>query len=569
MSSAPGHTRGMPKGGRSILTTLLFTDIVGSTRLAEEMGDRRWRELLARHHRLIRSELKRHEGRELDTAGDGFFARFDTPASAIRCACAAGDAVRTLGIEVRAGVHIGECEILDGKVSGVNVHICARTMAEARGGQVLVTGGVRDMVKGAGFGFADRGMHELKGVEGEWHLFDVTSVDDSPRPPAAPDEEARARRDTIEPPPLVKRKWVRVAAMTTAIAVIIAGAAMVFARTVGRPPKAAVTGCEVAAGPPLNDHAFNQAVFDGLTDAATAWGVSVRDKVAESYSTDAWKKAIREVSNQHCSMIVTIGDQMGQVALPIAKDHPTQRFVVTDPLGNPSTLPNVLSVQFRPDQAAFEAGYLAAGMTKTGTVATFGAIPIKVVTPYMTGFAAGVLYYNRLNGTRVQLLGWNPKTQTGTFVSDDPTDFNVFGDTASARHITADFIAKGADIVMPVDGTVGNQGAGEGAQRATNVLLIGVDTDQHFSTPEFETLWLTSVLKNYRVMVRDAMGEIVHGDFKGGVLTATVGNDGVALAPFYHFSKLVPAALQSKLKEIKAGIANGSISVDPASYLES
>src|SRR6266540_555257 len=228
-SGAPGcdvpstrpHSGGMPKGGRSILTTLLFTDIVGSTRLAEEMGDRRWRELLARHHRLIRIELKRHEGRELDTAGDGFFARFDTPASAIRCACAASDAVRALGIEIRAGVHIGECEILDGKVSGVNVHIGARTMAEARGGQVLVTGGVRDMVKGAGFGFADSEMHELKGVEGEWHLFEVTSVDDSPRPPAAPEEEARARRDTIEPPPLVKRKGVRIAAMTMALAVVV------------------------------------------------------------------------------------------------------------------------------------------------------------------------------------------------------------------------------------------------------------------------------------------------------------------------------------------------------------
>jgi class 3 adenylate cyclase len=103
----------MPKVGRSILTTLLFTDIVGSTSVAQEMRDRRWRELLARHHRLIRSLLKRHQGRELDTAGDWFFARFDTPASAIRCACAASDAVRALGVEIRAGVHIGECEELE------------------------------------------------------------------------------------------------------------------------------------------------------------------------------------------------------------------------------------------------------------------------------------------------------------------------------------------------------------------------------------------------------------------------------------------------------------------------
>jgi len=266
-------------------------------------------------------------------------------------------------------------------------------------------------------------------------------------------------------------------------------------------------------------------------------------------------------------MIVTIGDQMGQVTIPIAREHATQRFVVTDPLGAPSTLPNVLSVVFRPDQAAFEAGYLAAGMTKTGTVATFGGIPISVVTAYMNGFAAGILYYNRLNGTHIQLLGWSPRTLTGTFVSDDKTDCGAFGDFESARNIAAGLIAKGADIVMPVDGSAGNQAAGAAAQRATRVVLIGVDTDQHFSTPEYEALWLTSVLKNYRVMVRDAIGEIVHGDFKGGVLTATVGNDGVGLAPFYEFAHRVPAALEGKLTQIKAGIANGSISVDPASYI--
>ncbi len=152
-------------------------------------------------------------------------------------------------------------------------------------------------------------------------------------------------------------------------------------------------------------------------------------------------------------------------------------------------------------------------------------------------------------------------------MSDDPTDFSVFDDVPSARRIAADLIAKGADIVMPVDGIVGNEGAGAAAQDSGDVLLIGVDTDQHFSTPEYVALWLTSVLKNYRVMVYDAMGQIVHGEFRGGVLTATVGNLGVGLAPFYQLASSVPPALTTRLKELQAGIANGSISVDPGSYI--
>src|SRR5207247_7472917 len=119
---------------------------------------------------------------ELDTAGDGVLARFDSPASAIRCASATIDEVRELGIEIRPGVHIGECEVLDGKVSGVNVPAAARRWPRPAPGQILVTGSVRDLVRGAGFGFTDRGTHELRGIDGHRHLFEVSSVDDVPRP---------------------------------------------------------------------------------------------------------------------------------------------------------------------------------------------------------------------------------------------------------------------------------------------------------------------------------------------------------------------------------------------------
>jgi pimeloyl-ACP methyl ester carboxylesterase/class 3 adenylate cyclase len=159
-----------------VLATVLFTDIVGSTAKLAELGDRRWRELLAEHHTRVRRQLARFRGRELDTAGDGFFAAFDGPARAIRCACAITDAVRDLGLEVRAGLHTGECEQLDGKVGGIAVHIGARVAAEARPGEVIVSRTVKDLVAGSGIDFQERGSAELKGVPGEWQLFAVSGT---------------------------------------------------------------------------------------------------------------------------------------------------------------------------------------------------------------------------------------------------------------------------------------------------------------------------------------------------------------------------------------------------------
>jgi class 3 adenylate cyclase len=158
----------------SVLATVLFTDLVGSTGKAVELGDRGWRELLEQHHARIRAQLSRFRGIELDTAGDGFFARFDGPARAIRCACAIRDAISELGLEVRAGLHTGECEVVDGKVAGVAVSIGARVAAQAATGEVLVSQTVKDLVAGSGIEFDDRGTHELKGIPGEWHLYSAS-----------------------------------------------------------------------------------------------------------------------------------------------------------------------------------------------------------------------------------------------------------------------------------------------------------------------------------------------------------------------------------------------------------
>jgi class 3 adenylate cyclase len=159
-----------------VLATVLFTDIVESTRHAADAGDRDWHSLLDAHDAVVRSQLARFRGREVNTTGDGFLAMFDGPQRAIRCAMAIRDAVQALGIEVRAGLHTGECEVRGDDIGGIAVHIGARVSALAGPNDVLVSSTLRDLVIGSGLEFADRGTHELKGVPGEWHLFAVAAV---------------------------------------------------------------------------------------------------------------------------------------------------------------------------------------------------------------------------------------------------------------------------------------------------------------------------------------------------------------------------------------------------------
>jgi class 3 adenylate cyclase len=236
--SMPGHPTRR-------LATVLFLDIVGSTALASELGDRRWRELLTRFRRLVRAQLKRHGGREQDTAGDGFFATFSHPAEAIRAAVAIAGAVNNLGLAIRLGIHTGECELIDGKLGGIAVHIGSRVMALAGPAEVLVTGTVRDLVVGSGMSFEERGAHELKGLPGTWAVYGLLEVDNEPIPAPLSPSEALVRLAAVEPD-LRRRRRRRRALGAAAAGGLVALAVTIPLLAFGGGTRAASTGARVS-----------------------------------------------------------------------------------------------------------------------------------------------------------------------------------------------------------------------------------------------------------------------------------------------------------------------------------
>jgi len=228
---AGGQTSPVPKSSSNVLRAVLFTDVVGSTELARELGDQRWSRLLAAHRRVIRTELKTHRGHEVDTAGDGFFAVFEGPADAVRCAFAAARKVQDLGLDIRAGVHFGEVERAGDHTHGIVVHTGARVMGKAGAAEVLVTQTVRDLVAGSRFHLEERGSFDLKGVPGSWTLYDVLAVDDQLRPEPVEDATvASERRERASAGPAPRsRRW-RLAPIAIVPLVALLAVAFVLSR---------------------------------------------------------------------------------------------------------------------------------------------------------------------------------------------------------------------------------------------------------------------------------------------------------------------------------------------------
>ncbi len=311
--------------------------------------------------------------------------------------------------------------------------------------------------------------------------------------------------------------------------------------------------CMVTDTGGINDKSFNQSSYAGVTAAAAA-DPSITPQFLQSTSPSDYASNITAFLGKKCGIIVTVGFLMGQATETAAKANPSQKFAIVDFAYSP-VISNVDALLFNTLQDGFLGGYLAAGMSHTGKVATFGGQKLSTVTIYMDGFADGVAYYNTKHHKSVQVLGWNEATQNGNFT-------NSFTNLTAGQQLTNTFINEGADIIFPVAGGVG-LGAAKAVQTADqaggNVNMMWVDTDGCVSAAQFCKYFITSVEKGITTAVKTAVLAAAKGTFKGGNYVGTLANGGVQLAPYHDFASKVPAALQSELAQIKTQIENGTI----------
>ncbi len=339
-----------------------------------------------------------------------------------------------------------------------------------------------------------------------------------------------------------------------------AASAAASAPAASEPAAAALKACEVTDVGGVDDKGFNQKAYKGVTDAADQLGVEAI--VLESQAETDYAPNIQAFVDQGCNMIVTVGFLLGDATMTAANANPDIPFTIVDYAygdnedGTPMiTNNNVLGQIFNTDEAAFLAGYLAAGTTKTGKVGTFGGVNIPPVTIFMDGFYYGVQKYNADNGTKVEVLGWDPKTQKGLFTEN-------FEKLDDGRTFAQNLVDEGADIVMPVAGPVGLGSAALATELGTDkLMIIGVDSDQYESDTANQSVYLTSVLKNMDVTTFNAIKSVVDGTFAGGVTVGTLENGGVGLAPLHDMASMVEPELVDKIAALLTGIVDGSVSV--------
>jgi basic membrane protein A len=310
--------------------------------------------------------------------------------------------------------------------------------------------------------------------------------------------------------------------------------------------------CLVTDTKGLGDRSFNDTAWKGVTDAKEEYGIE--PVVLQSEAADDYRNNINECIDLGSILNVTVGFLIGDATALAAEASPDEHFAIVDYSYEPG-FDNVLGLEFSTDEAAFLAGYLAAGVTKTGRVGTFGGVNIPTVTIFMDGFTQGVQYYNEVHGTEVDVIGWDPILKIGLFTDT----FDVVQRGVMMGEI---LVERGADIIMPVAGGVG-QGTAMVAMERGGVYIIGVDTDWTVSSPEFSSITLTSVVKRMDVAVFESIGNVLVGAFSGGSYIGTLENNGVGLAPFHELNSLVPPELAAELEQVKDAIIAGNIPISP------
>jgi basic membrane protein A len=283
--------------------------------------------------------------------------------------------------------------------------------------------------------------------------------------------------------------------------------------------------------------------------------LGIQGQYLESQEQADYQRNLQAFMQADCNIIISVGFLLGDSTQAAARSNPDQKFSIVDYAYDP-TIPNVVGQVFNTDEAAFLAGYLAAGMTRTGVVGTFGGLQIPTVTIFMDGFAEGVAYYNQEHGTSVEVKGWDPASQSGLFAGN-------FESTDDGRRLGESLMDEGADIIMPVAGPVG-LGTAAAAQERGGVMVIGVDADWVLTNPDFSSIMLTSVMKNMDVTTFNVIRSAMDGTFRGGVTVGTLENGGVGLAPFHDFEGQVPQDLKDELNAVREAIIAGRITTFPA-----
>jgi basic membrane protein A len=327
----------------------------------------------------------------------------------------------------------------------------------------------------------------------------------------------------------------------------------------------AFLACEVTDTGGINDRSFNASAYAGLKVAAQAVpGLTYR--FLSSSSTSDYTPNINDFLADNCRIIVTVGYDMANATYAAAKAHPKQLFTTVDYTYSPP-LKNLLGLHYNTAQDAFLGGYLAAAMSKSGIVGTFGGENIPTVTIYMDGWVAGVRAYDKMNHKHVSTLGWTPTPgRPADSLAGNGLFTNDFTSLNLGKTDAETLMGQGADVIFPVAGSVGLGAAAAVKSAGHGNLMEWVDTDGCVSAPQYCSLFITSVTKGIVASVSTAVEAAAHGTFKGGNYNGDLANNGVSLASYHDFANVIPKSVQNEITKLRAGIIAGKVSVDPDNY---
>lgn len=325
----------------------------------------------------------------------------------------------------------------------------------------------------------------------------------------------------------------------------------------GRKEASSFKACAISDAGGWDDKSFNESAYQGLKAAETTLGI--KTNTAESSSDADFQPNVEAMVSDGCNLIIGVGFKLEQALHANADINKDLHYALVDsgfsgPDNQPVTLENGRPLLFNTAEAAFLAGYVAAGMSQSGKVATFGGIPLPSVNIFMDGFADGVDAYNKAHGKSVQLLGWDKATQNGAFT-------NSFDDQALGKQQAQQFIDQGADIIMPVAGPVG-LGAAAAAKADGDTYIIGVDSDWYEANPDYKDIILTSVKKEIGASVEQAIKDSVEGKFTSEPYVGSLANGGVSIAPYHDFDSKVPQELKDEVAKLTEQIKSGELKVE-------